>query len=187
MVKAVVADTAPLKVILPVVLVRARVPTLTAPLKVAPPELVSVNTFKGWLPPMAPLTDTAPVVFNVKSVVVPPLVVALTVLKLIALAMPVPIVKVVLLAIVVAPKVIAPVEVPPTFAVSVVVTGAPRLMTPVPAAVTVPAKLIAEGAVAITPPVKALVIEDELPKVNVPVFKKVVVPAIVLPAFKATL
>ena len=43
----------------------------------------------------------------------------------------------------------------------------------------VPPKVTALGAVAITPPVK-LIVSEPLPKANVPVLAKVVVPAIVL-------
>jgi hypothetical protein len=78
-----------------------------------------------------------------------------------------------------APKVIWPVDAPPTVEVPATDTGLLRLMTPVPAAVTVPFNVIEEGAVAVMPPVK-LNVSEPLPKMRVPVFAKVVAPAIVL-------
>ena len=60
-------------------------------------------------------------------------------------------------------------------------------MTAVPAADTVPFTVTLLGAVAITPPVKAIV-SPPLPKAKVPVFAKVVVPAMLfVPALIATL
>ena len=110
-----------------------------------------------------------------------PLAVPVTVDKLIALAIPVPTVKVAPSAKVAAPKVMLPVEVPPTVelaATATPVSASPKVMTPVPAAVTVPFTVIALGAVATTPPVK-LMVSEPLPNVTVPVLAKVVAPAIV--------
>ena len=47
---------------------------------------------------------------------------------------------------------------------------------------TVPAIFTCEGAVIVTPPVKAVLSFASLPKVTVPVFEKVVAPAIVFDA-----
>ncbi len=68
------------------------------------------------------------------------------------------------------------VDVPP---IVTAVLLSPRVMTPVPAAVTVPFTVIALGAVAVTPPVK-LMVSEPLPNAKVPVFAKVVAPAMVL-------
>ena len=95
----------PLKVtaLLTVVLVIATVATLTAPLNVAPPELVIVKVPISV--PIAPEAVTAPVVLIV-TLDAEPLAVPETLDKLIALAIPVPKVKVTPSAKVVAPKVI---------------------------------------------------------------------------------
>ena len=93
--------SAPLKAIVPVVLVSTTpVPVVTAPVKVAPPELVMVRVDK-LVVPMIPLTAIAPAVLKVKAWVLAA--VPFTLLnKLIApLA--------VLVSVVVAPKVTAPV------------------------------------------------------------------------------
>ena len=95
---------APLKVIVPVVLVRTTlVPVVTAPVKVAPPELLTVRVAKLTPPPIAPLTLIVPGVFRVKDWVLA--VVPLILLKLIAPLLPLP----VLVSVVFAPKVTAPV------------------------------------------------------------------------------
>ena len=177
MFNAEVTVNAPLKRIFPVVFVSVTVFALTAPEKVAPPELVKVTVPMSV--PIAPDTETAPVVFKVKFDALPAAV-PVTELKLIGAATPVPTVNVVPSAKVAAPKVICPVEDPPTVELAVTLIGVLRLITPVPAAETVPAKLILEGAVAITPPVKAELSVASLPKVSVPVFAKVVAPAILL-------
>ena len=167
--------------IVPVVAVRTKLARLseldpTAPLKVVPPELVTVR-----MPISVPIvleTVTAPVVLMVRFEALPLAVPAIDD-KLIAFAIPVPIVRVTPSASVVAPKVMVPVEAPPIDVLELTVTGAPRLITPVPAALTVPPKLIRLGAVAVTPPVNA-VVSPPLPKVTVPVLAKVVAPAMLL-------
>ena len=92
--------SAPLKAMVPVVLVRTTpVPVVTAPVKVAPPELVMVRVDK-LVVPMIPLTAIVPSVLKVKAWVLAA--VPFTLLnKLIA-----PLV--VLVSVVVAPKVTAP-------------------------------------------------------------------------------
>ena len=165
-------------------MVSVTVVALTVLLKVVPPEFVIVMVPMSV--PMAPLIVTAPVVLMVRLEAVP-LAVPVTEDKLITLAIPVPTVKVAPSAKVAAPKVILPVDVPPIVELPATVTGAPKFRTPVPAAVTVPFTVMALGAVATTPPVKFMVSEP-LPKVTVPVFAKVVVPAMVLvPPLIATL
>ena len=111
MVFSVVAVSAPLKVIAPVVSVRVTVTAPTAPVKVVPPELVMVS-----VPISVPIvleTVTAPVVlivrFDTAFRAVP-----IIEERLIALAIPVPRVRVTPSASVVAPKVMVPVEAPPT-------------------------------------------------------------------------
>ena len=181
---SVVAVTAPLKVIVPVVLVKVTVEAETVLLNVVPPELVIVMVPISV--PMAPLTVTAPVVLMVRFELVP-LAVPVTDDRLMALAMPVPTVSVTPSAKVAAPKVMLPVEVPPMVAFALTVTGAPKLRTPVPAAVIVPATVIPLGAVAVRPPVNAKV-PPLVPKVTVPVLLKVTALVIVpLAAFRATL
>ncbi len=140
--------------------------------------MVIVNVLSALLPPIAPLTVIAPVVFKLKLDELA-VVVLSTVLKLIAAAAPVPIVKVLPLASVVAPKLICPVDVPPMFVVSTTLT-LPRLITPVPAAVIVPCTLICEGVVAVTPPINAVVLLAALLIVTVPLLPKVELPAILL-------
>ena len=90
---------APLKAMVPVVLVRTTlVPVVTAPVKVAPPELVMVRVDKLAVP-MIPLTAIVPAVFKVMDWVLA--VVPFTLVKLMApLA--------VLVSVVLAPKVTAP-------------------------------------------------------------------------------
>ncbi len=102
-----------------------------------------------------------------------------TVLKLIAFAIPVPIVKVLALVRVVAPKVICPVDVPPMVVLSTTLT-LPRLIMPVPAAEMVPSTLTCEGAVAVTPPINAVVLVAALLIETVPALLKVELPAILL-------
>jgi hypothetical protein len=169
-----------LKAIVPVVLVSATVPALTAPVKAVPPELVIVKVLRPIEEvPTVPLTLILPVVFNVrldKLVVAPPV----TELKLIGAAVPVPIVNVLLLTIFVAPKVICPVEVPPTVVLAVTLIGELRLITPVPAADIVPAIFTCEAAVAVIPPVNAFVLVFTAPIVIVPVLPSVVTPEILL-------
>ena len=164
--------------------VKTTVATLIAPPKVVPPELVMVKVPISV--PMAPPTVTAPVVLIVRLEAVP-LAVPVTVDKLIAFAIPVPIVKVAPSAKVAAPKVMLPVEVPPTVVLAVTATGAPKFRTPVPAAVIVPAKLIPLGAVAVKPPVNAKV-PPLVPNVRAPVLLKVTALVIVpVLALRATL
>ena len=92
--------SAPLKAIVPVVLVRTTlVLVVTAPVKVAPPELVMVRVDK-LVAPIMPLAAITPVVFRVKDWVLAAA--PVTPAKLIApLA--------VLVSVVLAPKVTAPV------------------------------------------------------------------------------
>ena len=94
--------SAPLKAMVPVVLVRTTpVPVVTAPVKVAPPELVMVRVDRLIVVPTTPLTAIVPAVLKVKAWVLAR--VPFTLLnKLIA-----PLV--VLVSVVVAPKVTAPV------------------------------------------------------------------------------
>lgn len=102
----------PLKVtvLLAVVLVMVSDATLMAPLKVVPPELVIVTVPISV--PMVLETVTAPVVLIIRFEVVPSAVPVIDE-RLIAFAIPVPIVRVTPSASVVAPKVMAPVEPPP--------------------------------------------------------------------------
>ena len=85
----VVAVSAPLKAIVPAVLVSVTVLASTVLLKVAPPELVIVMV--PTLVPTAPLTVTAPVVSNVRLAV--PLDGPVTVVRLMGVAAPAPKVK----------------------------------------------------------------------------------------------
>jgi len=94
------AVNAPLKVMVPVVLLKVTVVAPTAPPKVVPPELVMVMV--PILVPTAPLTVTAPLVSKVKLAV--PLDGPVTVVKLIGVAAPAP--KVRLLFNAIAPVVI---------------------------------------------------------------------------------
>lgn len=161
------------------VFVRVTVVAPTVPLKVVPPELVIVTVPMSV--PMLPPIVTAPVVLMVRFEALP-LAVPVTEERLMALAMPVPIVKVAPSARVAAPKVMLPVEAPPTVELPPIVTPvllSPKVITPVPAAVTVPLTVMALGAVATIPPVK-FIVSEPLPKVTVPVLAKVVAPAIVL-------
>ncbi len=110
MVFSVVAVSAPLKVIAPVVSVKVTVVAPTVLLKVVPPELVIVR-----IPISVPIvleTVTAPVVLIVRFEALPLAVPAIDD-KLIAFAIPVPIVRVTPSASVVAPKVMVPVALPP--------------------------------------------------------------------------
>ena len=176
----------PLKatVLFALVLVMATVAASTVLLKVVPPELVMVMVPISV--PTAPLTVTAPVVLMVRFDVVPPAVPE-TEDRLIALAIPVPTVKVAPSTKVAAPKVMLPVEVPPMVVLAVTLTGAPKFRAAVVAAVIVPATLMALGAVAVIPPVNAKV-PVLAPKVTVPVLLKVTALVIVpVVAFRATL
>ena len=99
-----------------------------------------------------------------------------TEVRLIALLIPVPKMRVTSSAKVTAPKLIAPVALPPTVVFANTLTGVvPKLMTLVElSAAIVPAKYLVLGAVAVRPPVKVKVPVPPLaPKVNVPVFLKV--------------
>ena len=176
--------------IVPVVAVRTTLairsaPPPTAPLKVVPPELVMVKVPISV--PMVPLTATAPVVLIVRFEARPDAVPA-TEVKLIALAMPVPKVKVTLSAKVIAPKLIAPVAVPPIAVVARMLTGVvPKLIALVVLlAASVPDRYFVLGAVAVKPLVKVSV-PPLAPKVKVPVLLKVTVSVIVPPAFRAKL
>ena len=150
----------------------------TVPAKFAPPELVSVR-----LPicvPTAPLTLTTPPELNVRLVVPAPAV-PLMVPVLMLRAEPVPSVKCLPLAIVRSANVMAPVDVPPTLAVSVtVVPTPPKSIAPVPAEVIAPAMRLVVGAVATTPPTNAVLSLAWSPTTSVPVWSKVVVPAMLL-------
>ena len=168
-------------VIVPVVFANVTVTALTVLLKVKPPVFVT-NIVPISVPTM-PLTVTAPLVFIVRwesaLSAVP-----LTAARDIGVPALLPTVNVTLSDIVTAPMVIWPVEVSPTRDVPVTATGtAPRLMTPIPEALTRPKRFIALCVIAVRPPVKvnesvALLV----PSVNDPVFKNVVVPAMVLSA-----
>lgn len=86
------------------------------------------------------------------------------------------------------PKVIAPVEVPPineSPRMVIAVLSSPNVITPLPSALTVPETLIVDGAVAVTPAVKVRV-ELALPRVTLPVFRKLQPFVTVPPAFRAT-
>ena len=158
----------------------------TAPLKVVPPELVMVRVPISV--PMVLLTATAPVVLIVRLEAKPEAVPA-TELRLIALAMPVPRVKVTLSAKVVAPKLMAPVAVPPIAVVAKMLTGVvAKLITLVPVlAVIVPDRYFVLGAIAVKPFVKVKV-PPLVPKVKVPVLLKVTALVIVPElAFRAKL
>ena len=88
----VVAVSAPLKVIAPVVSVKVTVVAPTVLLKVVPPELVMVSV--PTLVPTAPLTVTAPVVLMVRFAL--PVDGPVTVVRLIGVAAPAPIVRLLL-------------------------------------------------------------------------------------------
>ena len=157
---------------MPVVLVRVTVVAPTVLLKVVPPELVIVR-----IPISVPIvleTVTAPVVLIVKlearSKSVPA-----TELKLIALALPVPIVKVTLSAKVVAPKLMAPVAAPPMVVLAKMLTGVvAKLITLLSVvAAIVPDKYFVLGAVAVKPPAKVKVSLPS-PKNKAPEVPKVV-------------
>ena len=143
----------------------------TAPLKVVPPELVMVRVPMSV--PIVLLTATVPVVLIVRLEVLPESV-PTTELKLIALALAVPIVKVTLLAKVVAPKLIAPVAVPPMVVLAKMLTGVvAKLITLVELfAAIVPDKYFVLGANAVRPFVNVKV-PPLAPKVKVPVLLKV--------------
>ena len=82
------------------------------------------------------------------------------------------------------PKPIAPVAAPPTVALSVTETGvllSPSVIALAPVvAATVPARLIPLGAVAVTPATNVVLSPFVSPSVIVPVFRKLVVPAMLL-------
>ena len=136
--------------------------------------------------PMVLLTATTPVVLIVRLEALPKAVPA-TELRLIALAMPVPRVKVTLSAKVVAPKLMAPVAVPPIAVVAKMLTGVvAKLITLVPVlAVIVPDRYFVLGANAVRPFVNVNV-PPLAPKVKVPVLLKVtalvIVPVVALSA-----
>ena len=158
-----------------------RVSTFIEPVKFALAELVMVMVPMSV--PTAPVTMTALVVLMVKLLTVPAAV-PVTAARLIALAMPVPTVRVTLSARVALPRSILPVVAPPTVASAVTETPVlppPRVMVLVPVvAAIVPAMLTEEGAVAVTPSTKVVLSAASLPRVTVPVFRKVVVPAMLL-------
>ena len=114
-----------------------------------------------------------------------------TEVRLIALLMPVPKVKVASSAKVTAPRVIAPVAVPPIVVLADTLTGVvPKLMALVELlAAIVPAKYLVLGAIAVRPLVKVKVPAPPLaPNVKVPVFLKVTASVIVpLAALRAKL
>ena len=158
----------------------------TAPVKVVPPELVMVRVPISV--PMVLLTATAPVVLIVRLEARPKSVPA-TELRLIALLMPVPKVKVTLLAKVVAPKLMAPVAVPPMVVLAKILTGVvAKLIALVELfAAIVPDKYFVLGANAVRPFVNVKV-PPLAPKVKVPVLLKVTVLVIVpVLAFRARL
>ena len=158
----------------------------TAPLKVVPPELVIVRVPISV--PIVLLTATAPVVLMVRLEVLPESVPA-TELRLIALLIPVPKVKVTLSAKVVAPKLMAPVAVPPMVVLAKMLTGVvAKLITLVELfAAIVPDKYFVLGASAVKPLVKVKV-PALAPKVKVPVLLKVTALVIVpVLAFRAKL
>ncbi len=169
-------------VLLAVVLVITSDATLTAPLKVVPPELVIVTVPISV--PMVLETVTAPVVLIVRFDTVLPAVPAIDD-RLIAFAIPVPKVNVTPSASVVAPKVMVPVELPPTVVFADTLTGVvPKFSTPLEAAI-VPAKVFTLGAVAVKPPLNVNV-PPLAPSVKVPVLLKVtalvMVPVVALSA-----
>lgn len=172
-----VAVKGPLKVIAPVVSVSTTVLALTAPLKVAPPELAIVRVPISV--PMVPDTVSAPIVLIVRFEGVPPVVPAIDE-RLIALAIPVPRVSVTPSASVVAPKVMVPVELPPRVVSAETLTGlVPKLITPLEAAI-VPAKVLVLGAVAVNPLLIVNVPPDD-PNARVPVLLNVTALAIIEP------
>jgi hypothetical protein len=132
---------------------------------------------------MVLLTATAPVVLIVRLEVLPESVPA-TELKLIALALAVPIVKVTLSAKVVAPKLIAPVAVPPMAVLAKMLTGVvAKLITLLPVvAAIVPDRYFVLGTIAVKPPANVKV-SPPLPKYSAPEAPKVValVMLVVLP------
>ena len=145
----------------------------TAPVKVVPPELVMVRVPMSV--PMVLLTATTPVVLIVRLEARPKSVPA-TELRLIALALPVPIVKVTLSAKVVAPKLMAPVAAPPMVVLAKMLTGVvAKLITLLPVvAAIVPDKYFVLGAVAVKPPANVRVSAAPLPKYSAPEVPKVV-------------
>ena len=144
----VLAVSAPLNAIVPAVAVRVVVESVTAPVKVVPPELVTVKV--PMLVPIAP-TETTPVVLIVIFCAVP--VEPVIDVMVSALRAPVPIVKLAPEDKVVAPRVMAPVAVPPSKVVAVTLTVLLKLITLAPVlAAIVPAKVTLLGAVAVKPP-----------------------------------
>ena len=137
---------------------------------------------------MVLLTATAPVVLIVRFDTLPESVPA-TELRLIALALAVPIVKVTLSAKVVAPKLIAPVAVPPMAVLARTLTGVvAKLITLVELfAAIVPDRYFVLGANAVRPFVNVKV-PPLAPRVKVPVLLKVTALVIVpVLAFRARL
>ena len=125
--------------------------------------------------PMVLLTATAPVVLIVRLEAKPEAVPA-TELRLIALLIPVPKVKVTLSAKVVAPKLMAPVAAPPMAVLAKMLTGVvAKLITLLPVvAVIVPDKYFVLGAVAVKPPANVKASVALLPKYKAPEVPKVV-------------
>ncbi|CAM3792469.1 hypothetical protein POBR111598_09905 [Polynucleobacter brandtiae] len=148
-----------------VVFVIAKVAALTAPLKVVPPELVMVRVPMSV--PMVLETLTTPVVLIVRFDT-PLFAVPATDDKLIALAMPVPNVRVAPSASVVAPRVMVPVEVPPMVEDPLIVVKAKA-----PLKVIVPVVLARETTPALTAPPKVAV--PELVMVRLPMSVPIVV------------
>ena len=144
-----------------------------------PPELVTVTVLMPV--PTAPVTDAAPVVFNVRALPAVPV----TAPRVIEFAIPVPTVKLALELNNTLPKEMAPVDDPPTTLLPgrfKPVLPSPKVIIPVPSAANDPVKLMEDGLVAMMPPVKLKLSVPALPKATVPALAKVVAPAIVLTA-----
>ena len=160
-----VAVKGPLKVIVPVVSVRVTALALTAPPKVAPPELAIVKVPRSV--PIVLDTVSVPMVLIVRFEGVPPAVPAIDE-RVIALAIPVPRVSVTPSASVVAPKVMVPVEPPPRVVLAETLTGlVPKLIAPLEAAI-VPAMILVLGAVAVNP-LLIVNVPPDTPNARVPV------------------
>ena len=172
MVFSVVAVKAPLKAIVPLVSVKVTVVAPTVLLKVVPPELVIVR-----MPISVPIvleTVTAPVVLMVRFEALPLAVPAIDD-KLIAFAIPVPIVRVTPSANVVAPRVMVPVALPPNVVSARTLTAVvPKLITLVVLlAAIVPARYFVLGAVAVKPLMKVRLSPLASPKYTAPDVPKV--------------
>ena len=171
-----------------VVSVMATVVASTVSLKVVPPLLVIVIVPISV--PTASATATTPVVSMVKFDGLPASVPS-TASRLMALAIPVPTVKVASSARIASPRSIRPVAEPPILALAVTATAVSAspnviVLAPVVAAI-VPAILRADGAVAVRPPLKVMLSVASLPKVTAPVFRNSVSVDIVPPALIARL